>query len=653
MAFRNLSARISGDASSYVSATEHAQQAASHFKSEAASLSGRLQILQGRADEAGDETSALASVSRIASSTIDGLARNAGGLAANLHILQGRADEAEDEIDSAGRSAASTAGLFSSLALSTEGLALSVGSLNTVLSLSLLPTLAALSTALLPLTATVGTLAAALGGLGLGVFAGTAAAAAEHTKLLKDQLKVVASRIQDALEPLADAFLPLLVVVAKNIAEVVEETVALTGGFVDFRNAIWGVISPLFNALPGALATLFEMGRDLLPVLKDFIGYLIENAPAAFNKMRETARDVIPQLIEFGNAIIDALPSLNELGTIILNETLPALSEFFRNVFTKQNLRQFLEFARDMNPIVTAFADIAGVLGDAAGGFNTLNSSLRNSIIAAVLLRLGAVLSGAGGVIALVSGLALAFSELQKKLGNGFPLDKLLTQLKELASMAAQPFLDAGSTLGNLFADALEAAIENPVDVLLRALGISKQQEAAFRVAASELGDTIMDAISGSIDVLGEIMDAIGELPSETLQALTDFGTRIGEAITNAINKAVPNDFSFVLPEQTIDLGPLGKQTIGGDTIKFDIADNPLGGSGPATAASAGTAAASASVPRGRFASDPAGGRGESLPDEIKLSGELRMGDNGELFAVIDDRVKTTVSDQAKQAELQ
>jgi len=133
-------------------------------------------------------------------------------------------------------------------------------------------------------------------------------------------------------------------------------------------------------------------------------------------------------------------------------------------------------------------------------------------------------------------------------------------------------------------------------------------------------------------------MGAIGEHPNVTLQALRDFGTRIGTSITDAVNNAILNDFSFVLSEQTIDLGPLGEQTIGGDMVAFDIADDPLGSG--AAAASAGSATAAASLPRGRVASDQSGGRGreQSLTSETELSGRQEMTDSGELVVVIDDQ---------------
>ena len=565
MAFRNLSARISGDASSYVSATRRAKHAASSFGSEATSLAGRLQLLQGRADEAGDEIAA------------------------------------------AGRKAVTTSSLFSTLTLSTEGLALSFGSLSTVLSLSVIPALAALSTVLLPLTATAGVLAASLGGLGLGVIAGTAGAAATHTSELKRQLKSLVNVTKAAIAPLADAFVPLLTAIINGLGRAVVETMSMIGGFVEFRNAIWGVLDGLIAALPDALATLYNLGRDLLPVLQDMAATLVERAGPAFRDMQATAREVVPILQNFARAIIESLPQLNELGLTILQETVPALLRLFRNVLTPENIQSFIRFAREIKPVVMAAGDLAVAAGGLVEKLSGLDSFINSWTLVASLGALAAVLSGPGAVIAAVLGVATAVRKLKQNTKGGFKLDEFLADLKGLGNTIVSGFKNIASDAYSAFTEEFDGV----GDFILKALGIGDEKQQALKAAVQQIGQNV------------------------------------GSWLTGAINNAVPNDFAFTLPKQTIDLGPLGKQTIGGDTVKFDIPDNPLGGgSGGSGGGRGGRGQSIASLAGG-----PAAAAGASTR-ELQVTGTLTTED-GEVVAKIDERVDDRLKNQAKQSELQ
>lgn len=420
MAFRNLSARISGDASSYVSATERAQRAASDFGSSATSLSGKLQVLQGRTNEAGDEASTLARAARVAGGAVEGLRNDSTSLAAALQVLQGRADEAGDEITSAGARAGASSGAFTALTLSTDGLATSFGVLSTSLTLTLLPALALLSTMLLPIAATIGTVAAAATGLagafGLVVGAGVLT----HFEQLRSAFKQARTEIVALLEPLGSLLGPLLVQAVQALPTLVENTLAAVGGLESFRDMLVYLGETAFDVIPGIAGTLSELARDSLPLVREFVQYLVETAPGAFEAMRETTEEAGPSLMAFVDTVIEALPELNELGTVLLQDVVPIVTT-----------------------LTTVFVGVADAVRSVLRWWNSLSPLLRTSIFVLVAGAVGVLSSGLLGLVAAISSVAVAWEAIQKLLGDL----SLVQSTKTLITGAASWLKQSGTQL--------------------------------------------------------------------------------------------------------------------------------------------------------------------------------------------------------------
>jgi hypothetical protein len=240
-----------------------------------------------------DTANFVAGVER-SESKLDGLSSQALRTAGSLEVLSSRAKDAAGQIGRLGKTATASAFGIKTLTSSLPGLNLGLISVSGTMTAVAIPALIALGSALLPLAATVGVVAAALGGIGLGVFAGGAAAAAANTAVLKDAFMEMLAELQAVLEPLADAFFPLLVAIIDRVPEMVAETVALIGGFRDFRDAVWGVADAFFDVMPNILATLFELGEQALPIVERVVRVVGRNfEPALRGLLRVTDRIVM------------------------------------------------------------------------------------------------------------------------------------------------------------------------------------------------------------------------------------------------------------------------------------------------------------------------------------------------------------------------
>mgnify|MGYP000185733959 CR=1 FL=1 len=309
--------------------------------------------------------------------------RGASGASLSLRRLGLSADEAEDEIDSAGRSATATAGMFTSLSLSTNGAALSFGTLSTALTATLIPAFIALSTVVVPLAATLGAVAAAAGGLaaafGAVVGSGLIAfgekrgeqnaqrleetqARIEQLEALREETGSLTEAQQDELETLREQaetleeqtgimgglrdaigetvaeirpmivafgqqFIPLIEDAIEAIPQLVENILGAVGGMGQFKNALRDAGEAAMDAIPNMVATLMDLARDALPALRDAAVWLLNNGGEIFQGMVDTAREVGPELVDLAQTTADLLPKINEMGTAILETLLPAMED--------------------------------------------------------------------------------------------------------------------------------------------------------------------------------------------------------------------------------------------------------------------------------------------------------------------------------------
>lgn len=399
MAFRNLSARITGDASSYVSATERAQRAASEFGDEATSLSARLQVLQGRLNEAGDEL------------------RNTAA------------------------SATTASGAFTALSASSDGLSLSIGMLSTTLVGSLIPALFLLSTTLAPIAtgfvvaaAAIGSVVVAVGsllGAGLLAWGDQLADQMEGVNSSMEALAKVAGRLQNRLaaviKPLGAAFVPLLQDAAVALPTVVSEMVAAVGGTEELQTTLRGFGSLAARLLPRITAFVFDLARQALPVLQRGLTWLMEHGPTIWRDMMQSVRELWPEVKRFMGAVIDLAPTVLKLGTMVAEILLPPLTGLV--YVLDEAMEAFIGLpkpVRDsmialglLTPVITS---IVGVLGGASG-------------LVGVVQSLTWLLTGSSGLIAAISGsggIAAALSALTGPIGIGIAAIGLLAAAWEM-----------------------------------------------------------------------------------------------------------------------------------------------------------------------------------------------------------------------------
>lgn len=307
--FRELAAEITGDASDYVSATELAKASASRFGDEAVSLSARLSVLQGRADEAADEMGELGRSSTTAS----------GGLISSAFA------------------ATSTSGAFSSLALTTEGLSVSFGSLTTSITgtIGVLGAAGALATGLAstlaPLAAVVGSVTAGLGALAgsFGLVLGSGVVAfTQRVKTLEETLTDLRGALTPIITEFGEQFIPLIRDGLAVIPALVRDTLDAVGGMEVFADTLRELGGIARDAIPAIAGTFADLAREALPMLMESVSWLQANAASAFSGMLDVARELGPTLIRLGDAFVDALPEITALGTFILKRGIPALTGF-------------------------------------------------------------------------------------------------------------------------------------------------------------------------------------------------------------------------------------------------------------------------------------------------------------------------------------
>ena len=304
-------------------------------------------------------------------------------LSLSLFRLGRSSSEAEGEIDSAGRSALTTAGSFSALTAGTNGLNLSFGVLGSTTMTVLVPALVALSTTLVPIAATLGAVAAAATGLagafgaiiGSGIIAFGAERGEQNQKRLNEVnariasleelreqegqlteaqqeelksleetsdkleeqtgvmggLKSVIADLRAELAPLiiefGQQFTPLIESAISALPQLVRNILAAMGGMDRFTRALRNAGQAAFRVLPAMVSGLMDLAREALPQLINLGRWLINNGPRIFNSMVQTARNVGPALLSITQGVLSTLPAINRFGSFIINNIVPAFNK--------------------------------------------------------------------------------------------------------------------------------------------------------------------------------------------------------------------------------------------------------------------------------------------------------------------------------------
>lgn len=285
MAFGDeLSVRVSANTGSFERGIESARDSLSKFRTGAVATSGSLQLLQGRADEAGDE---IGSVGRKASTSSFGLTQ--------LSAASGAAN------------------------ISFQGL-------ETTLVVGLIPTLALLGTTLVPITAALGGLAAIVGSIGLVGFVGVLGAVKTNTQALKEEAQDLLSTVRSEFAPFFDIFAAGLTILIDRLQDTISqiaptqaEAERLAGSLVQLGTAVIDILPTLTNLALGLaqdfLPPLVRLTRDVLPEVPGFIQGLVD-----------TFRELAPLLSGTGGFLVELTRQLFELGMTVINTVTPAFS---------------------------------------------------------------------------------------------------------------------------------------------------------------------------------------------------------------------------------------------------------------------------------------------------------------------------------------
>lgn len=280
---KNLSAKVSADASDFISTMTAAAERTDELKDEASSAARQV-------DDLGDEASeAAAGVSRL--------------------------------------SAANTAAASTSSAL-----AVATGA-------SLVPALGALSTVAIPLTATLGALATAAAGVatGFGLVVGTGLRSygqdvAETTEGVNGAMEGLQHALEPAVEEIeafasaiGEEFAPLMGDAIEALPEFIERVTDAIGPLGPFADALRDAGRVAFRVIPRIVSQMMDMGRNALPAVRNLGSAIANNAVPAMNAMDDTAGRVLRILPQLDGDTAAAAASLNEFGITILETVVPPL----------------------------------------------------------------------------------------------------------------------------------------------------------------------------------------------------------------------------------------------------------------------------------------------------------------------------------------
>lgn len=334
-------------------------------------------------DDAARDATTLGGALSFADGRLESVRGSALGAAFGLGRVAAQADDAGDELVEAGGQATTASGLFGTASIGTYGLSASLGTLSTTILSVAIPALVALSTTLVPLTATLSGFVAAGAGLG-GAFAAVVGSGAlaygedlnkeyqeqllrvedqiaaleeledkqggltdaqrKELKQLKerkqelDDVEGAMSALEVRLGKLADevvnivaewgsGFAPLIRDGLNAIPRLVRSVLDAVGGLGEFQSALRTIGGIAMDALPSIAGTLADVGREALPVFIDGLRWLQANGDGIFNSIMQTTRTIAPLLQDVGAAFVENLPAINEFGTALLKQLLPAVED--------------------------------------------------------------------------------------------------------------------------------------------------------------------------------------------------------------------------------------------------------------------------------------------------------------------------------------
>jgi len=451
MVFDELDVRVTADTGSFERGIDSAERSLDSFSPQALETAGALQILQGRADEAGDELFDIAPRATTAAVGLEGVSLGA-----------------------------------TSASISFSGLA-------TVTAVSLLPAIVALSTALVPVVAAFGGFIAVAGAIaGLG-FAGAIGAISTNTQQLK-------SSAMDTLETFRDVFAPVInaaTVTISNLLNQLERVAPQLALTNEEARTIGNLFTELGSAIIDLLPALVDLGVTLtqrfLPPFIEFVENVGPRIPGIIQNLVRVFSRLVPTLRGIGRFISRFGPEFLEFGFVVLNVLTPAIAGFGNAI--GRTLRFVTDLDRSIQGLIAGVSLVAPVVL----GLATL---LGGPITAAIVGITGAVIAlgqvwdrNILGIQQRVQSIKAEIVDWAQTVFNVFStqLQPVFADLQQLVRDNQEEF--------NIIADAVQALIE----------GLFQLSAFLVRTVVPVFGAVFVPIIRGVIDVLDIALTKIAQ----------------------------------------------------------------------------------------------------------------------------------------------
>ena len=504
MVFDELDVRVTADTGSFERGIDSAERSLDSFSPQALETAGALQILQGRADEAGDELFDIAPRATTAAVGLEGVSIGA-----------------------------------TSASISFSGLA-------TVTAVSLLPAIVALSTALVPVVAAFGGFIAVAGAIaGLG-FAGAIGAISTNTQQLK-------SSALDTLETFRDVFAPVInaaTVTISNLLNQLERVAPQLALTNEEARTIGNLFTELGSAIIDLLPALVDLGvtltQQFLPPFIDFVERVGPRIPGIIQNLVRVFSRLVPTLRGIGRFISRFGPEFLEFGFVVLNVLTPAIAGFGNAI--GRTLRFVTDLDRSIQGLIAGVSLVAPVVL----GLATL---LGGPITAAIVGITGAVVvlgqvwnRNILGIQQRVQSIKAEIVDWAQTVFNVFStqLQPVFADLQQLVRDNQEEF--------NIIADAVQALIE----------GLFQLSSFLVRNVVPILGTVFVPILRGVIDVLdialtkiAQFIELTGAIQSGNFGEALDItqeialGTENPQIQATTPNQQAANRIEVVLEENT------------------------------------------------------------------------------------------------------
>lgn len=564
-------------------------------------------------DDASGDAVTLGGTAHAAASALGDLATDGITAAGAMAGLSSTTDEAGDELTETSIRALGTSSAFTSLSLSSDGAALSVGALGGTLMLSLLPALVAVGSMIAPIVAALTVLTGGAVAFGAAMAAVPILGAAGRMAELKEAFKGTVGSIMAVTKPMRDLFFPILLQILDELPTLVSSIMASVDGFDEFGAMFIGLWEIAKDVLPGLIGFMADLARDAWPVLIDLISWTRQNAPAMFDAMMASTRRLAPVFMDLLASFQEFLPALLQFGIIASETLLPMLTT--ATLYASDLLTQVAGLGGGMNNLAVAGMALAPVLLTVGSALATLGAPL-TALIAGIGLLAVAYQEDVGRIREVVNRLG---AEFQKVLGDRIP--KLMAAARQFWSVWGDEITQITEGVIDIIGTGLITAFDYTVSTLTALLQVlSGDWEGAL--------ETMTGMFLRFRNRLAKLINRLtGGLFEQLVNGIINAVNTMGHTLSEFAAKVPGFEFQF--------------ENIAG--FQQQLASNSL--------LPAQQRGRTGTTGFGRRARAPLQGGGGGTV-EVQVSGKL-VEEDGQIKALIDERSKKQLKNQAQQSQLE